>query len=54
MLSRVLDATVFWSDTTVGTIGDVPIVDDSGATVLGLSVFVNPEAVGQQGGKVRT
>lgn len=42
-----------WLDAFVGTVENVPVVDGSVATVVKLSVFVNAEAVGKQGRKVR-
>lgn len=56
VLSKVLGVTISWSilDTFVGTADSIFEVGDSVAIVVELSVFVNPEAVGKQRGKVRT
>lgn len=43
-----------WLDTFVGTAEIIPVVEVSVTTVVKISVFVNAEAVGKQGGKVRT
>lgn len=54
VLSRVLSILVSWLDTFTGTTEDILKIDDSVVTLLKLFMFVNPEAIEKQGGKVRT
>lgn len=53
VLSKVLGVMVSWLDTFVETTDNIFEVGDAVEIVVELSVFVNPEAVGKQGGEVR-
>ena len=54
MFPKVLDTGLSWLGIVVGTVEDIPGVDDFVAVVVKLSVFVNPEATEKQRRNIRT